>query len=61
MIYKEEGSDDRESGNLNIILQLSLSDQESKTITIRENGAGFEVITRDASGLLEKKALQHCG
>ena len=61
MIYKEEGSDDRESGNLNIILQLSLSDQESKTITIRENGAGFEVITRDTSDSLEKKALQHCG
>jgi hypothetical protein len=61
VVYKEDGSDDRKSGNLNIVLQLSLSDQESKTITIRENGAGFELITKDTSGLLEKKVLQHCG
>ncbi len=60
MIYEEEDSGDRVSVRSNIVLQLSLSDQEGKTITIRENGVGFEVITKDTSGLLERKTLQHC-
>jgi hypothetical protein len=61
MIFKEDVSGDMASGQLDIVLQLSLSDQESKTVTISQNGIGFEVITRDPSGLLEKKVLQHYG
>jgi hypothetical protein len=41
MIFKEEVSDDMASGQLDIILQLSLSDQESKTVTISQNRVGF--------------------
>lgn len=57
MIYKEDGSDGMVGGKSNIVLQLSLSGQEGKIITISQNGVGFEVITRDTSGLLERKAL----
>ncbi len=57
MIYKEDGYGDMVGGKSNIVLQLSLSGQEGKTITISQNGVGFEVITRDASGLLERKSL----
>ena len=41
MIFKEEVSDDMASGQLDIMLQLSLSDQENKTVTISQNGVGF--------------------
>ncbi len=61
MIYKEDDSNNWEDGGLNIVLQLSSPDQEGKSITITQNGAGLEVITRDSTGLLDKKILQHCG
>jgi len=40
-----------------LVLQISVSGQDGKTITISQNGVGLEVITRDTSGLLEREIL----
>ena len=57
MIYKEEVSDDMASRRSGIVVQISMPGQEGKTITISQNGAGLEVITRDTSGLFEREIL----
>lgn len=57
MIYKEEISDDMTSMGSGFVLQISVPGQAGKTITISQNGVSLEVITRDASGLLEREIL----